>query len=178
MSAQRCPGDERLGAPAVRNGPAVEAADWTGGEMSGGASRGSRLFSPTDTSKTGPANAVPVWVCSAMPGRTHCTHMTLHTHSQAGRYAGRGAFTSGRPWHRRGLAVRDAIDKNGRDHSGAVCEGMADDFDERADGQRDRSALFLRHVDNAAPAVRKRSRRRRAAGPSPSGCAYRLPSGR
>ena len=162
MSARRCRGsNNRLGAPAVRNGPAVEAADWTSGELSGGAGRSSRFFSPMDTVITDPARVLTVTLylcecCSAMPGRTHCTHMTLHTNSQAGRYAGRGAFTSSGPWHRRGLAVRDALDRNGRDRSGAVCEGMADDVDERADGQCDRDALVLRHRDTAAPAVRKR----------------------
>jgi len=87
----------------------VEAADWTGGAMSCGARRGSRFFSAMDTVITGPARVLTstLYLCecsSAKPGRTHCTHMTQHTNSQAGRYAGRGAFTSGRPWHRRRIS--------------------------------------------------------------------------
>jgi hypothetical protein len=54
------------------------------------------------------------------------------------------------------LAVRDAIETNFLDRSGAVGEEMADDVDGRADGQWDRDARGLRHRDTAAPAVRKR----------------------
>jgi hypothetical protein len=54
------------------------------------------------------------------------------------------------------LAVRDAIDTNFHDPSGAVREDMADDVDGRADEQCDRGALGLRHRDTAVPAVRKR----------------------
>jgi hypothetical protein len=119
MSAQRCPGAKWLRAPAVRNGPAGEAADWTGGAMSGGESHGSRLFSPTVTVITDPArvSTVTLYLCEcvaqcpvAHTAHTwHCTQIARQAATPAvshllavGRGTG-GAFPSseGRPYEMR-----------------------------------------------------------------------------